>query len=93
MWIQGQCFDYAFSNFSKVSLKDQPKAEGVSSYLDDAPYVVLPTGIDFSSLESEITITDKREAEGKGNILLQRTGCRKRGCDADVGVCEGRDGI
>ena len=58
-------FDYAFSNFSKVSLKDQPKAEGVSSYLDDAPYVVLPTGIDFSSLESEITITDKREAEGK----------------------------
>ena len=29
-------FDYAFSNFSKVSLKDQPKAEGVSSYLDDA---------------------------------------------------------
>ena len=58
-------FDYAFSNFSKVPLQGQPKAEGVSAYEDDEAYVVLPAGIDFSSLESEITITDKTKGEGK----------------------------
>ena len=58
-------FDYAFSNFTKVPLQGQPKAEGVSAYEDDAAYVVLPAGIDFSSLESEITITDKMEGTGK----------------------------
>lgn len=58
-------FDYAFSNFTKVPLQGQPKAEGVSAYEGDAAYVVLPAGIDFSSLESEITITDKMEGTGK----------------------------
>ena len=58
-------FDYVYSNFSKVQLKDQQKAEGISSYEDDAAYVVLPAGIDFSSLDSEITITDKKEGTGK----------------------------
>lgn len=58
-------FDYVFSNFSKVQLKGQPKADGVSSYVDDAAYVVLPAGIDLSSLDSEITITDKKEGTGK----------------------------
>ena len=58
-------FDYVYSNFSKVQLKGQPKAEGISSYEDDAAYVVLPAGIDFSSLDSEITITDKKEGTGK----------------------------
>ena len=58
-------FDYAFSNFTKLPLQGQPKAEGVSAYEDDAAYVVLPAGIDFSSLESEITITDKMEGTGK----------------------------
>ena len=58
-------FDYVYSNFSKVRLKGQPKAEGISSYEDDAAYVVLPAGIDFSSLDSEITITDKKEGTGK----------------------------
>ena len=58
-------FDYAFSNFTKVPLQGQPKAEGVSAYEDDAAYVVLPAGIDFSLLESEITITDKMEGTGK----------------------------
>ena len=58
-------FDYVYSNFSKVQLKGQPKAEGISSYEDDAAYVVMPAGIDFSSLDSEITITDKKEGTGK----------------------------
>ena len=54
-------FDYVLSNFSKVPLKDKAKAEGVSSYEDENAYVLLPAGIDFSSLDSEITITDKKE--------------------------------
>lgn len=58
-------FDYAFANFSKVLLKDQAKAEGVSSYADENAYVVLPSGIDFSALENEITITDEKDAAGK----------------------------
>ena len=58
-------FDYAFANFSKVLLKDQAKAEGVSSYADANAYVVLPSGIDFSALENEITITDEKDAAGK----------------------------
>ncbi len=58
-------FDYVYSNFSKVQLKGQQKAEGISSYEDDAAYVVLPAGIEFSSLDSEITITDKKEGTGK----------------------------
>lgn len=58
-------FDYVYSNFSKVQLKGQQKAEGISSYEDDAAYVVLPAGIDFSSLDREITITDKKEGTGK----------------------------
>lgn len=58
-------FDYAFANFSKVSLKDQPKAEGVRSYEDENAYVLLPSGIGFSSLENEVAITDEKEAAGE----------------------------
>ncbi len=58
-------FDYAFANFMKTPLHDQPKEEGVLSYVDEDAYVVLPAGIDFSLLESEITVTDKKEAAGK----------------------------
>lgn len=64
-------FDYAFSNFSKVSLKDQAKADGVSSYEDEDAYVLLPAGIDFSSLESEVVITDEKEAAGKVTYFYQ----------------------
>lgn len=64
-------FDYAFANFSKVPLQDQPKAEGVRSYEDENAYVVLPSGIDFSSLESEVTITNEKEAAGKVTYYYQ----------------------
>lgn len=57
-------FDYAFGNFSKVPLKDQERPEGVRSYAEESPYVLLPSGIEFSSLENEITITDEKEAAG-----------------------------
>ena len=64
-------FDYAFANFSKMPLKDQPKAEGVRSYEDENAYVVLPAGIDFSSLESEVAVTDEEEAVGKVTYYYQ----------------------
>lgn len=56
--------DYVFDNFSKVMLGDQPKPEGVSSYQDSGAYVVLPSGIEFSALESKITIDDEEETAG-----------------------------
>lgn len=64
-------FDYAFGNFSKVFLKDQNRAEGVRSYVDETPYVLLPAGIEFSSLDSEITIEDEKEASGKITYYYQ----------------------
>lgn len=57
-------FDYAFANFTKVFLKDQKKAEGISSYEDEEAYIVLPSGADFSSVQAEVTITDKTKAAG-----------------------------
>lgn len=56
--------DYVFNNFSKVMLGDQSKPEGISSYKDSSAYVVLPSGIEFSSLESKITISDEEETAG-----------------------------
>ena len=58
-------FDYVFQNFSKVMLKEQTKPEEVRSYTEDDAYVLLPKGIDFSSLEHQISITDEREASGR----------------------------
>lgn len=57
--------DYAFDNFSKIMLKEQAKPEEVRSYTEDDAYVLLPKGIDFSSLEHQISITDEREASGR----------------------------
>ena len=58
-------FDYACANFSKGSLKDQPKAEGVRSYEDENAYVLLPSGIGFSSLEMKLRSRMRRKRRGK----------------------------
>lgn len=63
--------DYGFANFSKVSLADQPKAEGVRSYTDENAYVVLPSGVSFADIESTVTITDEKEAAGKVTYSYQ----------------------
>ena len=57
--------DYVFRNFSRVLLKEQEKPEEVRSYTDDNAYVLLPSGIDFSSLDHQITVTDEVEASGR----------------------------
>lgn len=58
-------FDYVFQNFSKVMLKEQEKPEEVRSYTDNNAYVLLPSGIEFSSLEHQITVADEAEASGR----------------------------
>lgn len=57
-------FDYGFNNFSKVPLNEQKKPDGVESYTEKDAYVLLPAGLDFSSLTEEITIDDKEKATG-----------------------------
>ncbi len=57
-------FDYAYGNFSKVYLKDQDVPEEISSYTAESPYVVLPSGTEFSSLQKEITIGSEEERTG-----------------------------
>lgn len=57
-------FDYAFGNFSKALLSDQEKPEGVKSYASEDAYVLLPSGVEFSSLDQEITISDEKSAAG-----------------------------
>lgn len=57
-------FDYAYSSFTKTLLSDQEKPEEVLAYDDADAYVLLPAGVEFSSLESEITVTDEKKAEG-----------------------------
>lgn len=47
--------DYAFGNFSKVSITDKEESEDVERFQSEEPYVVLPSGVDFSQLESQIT--------------------------------------
>lgn len=57
--------DYAFNNFSKTPLNEQTKPEEVRSYTSDEAYVLLPEGIDFSSLDHETSVTDEKTAAGR----------------------------
>ena len=57
-------FDYAYNNFSKVSLSDQTLPEEIESYTDQEAYVVLPNGTQFTDLEYEITQDDEQSSAG-----------------------------
>lgn len=48
-------FDYAFANFTKVPIADNENSEDIERFQSEDCYVVLPEGIDFSQLESQIT--------------------------------------
>lgn len=48
--------DYAYENFSKVMLKQAETSDDIKSMPEDA-YVVLPTGVEFADLESEIVMS------------------------------------
>lgn len=47
------------------------KTDGVRKFKTEDAYVVLPKGIDVSSLEHEITITDRQNAAGKLTYLYK----------------------
>ena len=64
-------FDYAFDNFEKVMLSDQEKPEGIEAYTEMDSYVVLPTGIEFSDLDSKIEITDAQKHTGTVTYTYQ----------------------
>lgn len=46
--------DYAFGNFTKVTIADKEESRDIESFQSEEPYVVLPSGIDFSGLECQL---------------------------------------
>ena len=57
-------FDYAYSNFSKISLKDQKLPEGVESYEDEDAYIVLPKSAQFSDVKIEVKEDSNKDGSG-----------------------------
>lgn len=62
-------FDYAYDNFSKVSLSEQKKPEEIREYTDSGAYVVLPSGTGYEDLDTEYTILDEKKASGTVTFL------------------------
>ncbi len=52
-------------------MNEHDKPDGVRKFKTEDAYVVLPKGIDVSSLEHEITITDRQNAAGKLTYLYK----------------------
>lgn len=67
-----EMFDYAFDNFSKISLTSQEKPEEIESFETEDPYVLLPRGIEFSSLEREYKVEDG--LSGRGTVTYTYEG-------------------
>ena len=57
-------FDYVYSNFSKISLKDQKLPEGVKSYEDEDAYIVLPKSAQFSDVKAEVKEDSNKDGSG-----------------------------
>lgn len=47
-------FDYAYSNFKKVPVKEKLKDDKIGSFEDENPYIVLPDSVSYESLDYEI---------------------------------------
>ncbi len=62
--------DYAFGNFTKVTIADKETSGDIETFQDEGAYVVLPAGVDFTQLECQIS-TAEGEAE-TGNISFDR---------------------
>ena len=58
-------FDYVYGNFSKVSISGAERPEEVREYVMSEPYVVLPAGIELDDLDTEIIVSDEKQAAGK----------------------------
>ena len=53
-------FEYGFNNFTKVDVTTQEKSEDIDQFIsedgqNEANYVMLPNGVDFTSLDQKIT--------------------------------------
>lgn len=62
--------DYAFGNFTKVTIADKETSGDIETFQDEGAYVVLPAGVDFTQLECQIS-TVEGEAE-TGHISFDR---------------------
>ncbi len=62
--------DYAFGNFTKVTIADKETSGDIETFQDEGAYVVLPAGVDFTQLECQIS-TVEGEA-GTGNVSFDR---------------------
>lgn len=47
--------DYAFGNFTKVTIADKETSGDIEAFQDEGAYVVLPAGVDFTQLECQIS--------------------------------------
>lgn len=50
--------DYAFGNFTKVTIADKEASGDIETFQDEGAYVVLPAGVDFSQLECRISAAE-----------------------------------
>ena len=46
--------EYAFANFTKVTIADKETSGDIENFPDQGAYVVLPAGVDFSQLECQV---------------------------------------
>lgn len=60
-------FDYAYDNFTKVMLSDAETSADIKTIPEDA-YVVLPKGVDFSEVKSEIIMPEETGSK-EGTVL------------------------
>lgn len=65
--------DYVFGNFQKVTVADKETSEKIESFQDKDAYVVLPTGVEFSDLNCEITAVGE-ESERTGKVVYTYEG-------------------
>ena len=62
-------FEYAFNNFTKVDVTTQEKSEDIAQFLTEdgqtePNYVMLPNGVEFASLDQQITQDEDNSSTG-----------------------------
>lgn len=67
-------FDYAFSNFKKVTLQEMETSEEIQKFVQEDAYVVLPDNTGFEELEKEYIVPDStEEKQEKRQVTVQYT--------------------
>jgi len=55
--------DYAFDNFSKVSLIENDQGEDIETFHDPEAYILLPDTVTFAEVEREFILTNGKQAQ------------------------------